>query len=257
MSSLPTFKVVLTGPAVAGKSQLLQRLVDNQFASHYTPTFGSDLRWAALPGAHLQIWDKGANKGFEPLTDIFFRGADAVVLVVDAGLYDVSQQIQHHVESLIVYTEAPIFVMLNKWDIAKSTDPSTYPVLPQNVFRVSAKEGTNVKESFQAVVDSLLRQPKSDKTQEKLSLSFEDLVLIHRRDAVKAQFDTLVRFTMKSIQNEIENLETKVHVKVPFGMLKSFRDIFETKLGYTYKHTDYLDGSDQVSLSWAEPNSEQ
>jgi small GTP-binding protein len=90
-SSEPTFKVILVGNSMAGKSALTLRLADNIYYADHTPTLGVDFKYA-LFAAHetglktnvrLNVWDSAGQDTFITVTQQFIRGADAAFLCYD------------------------------------------------------------------------------------------------------------------------------------------------------------------------------
>lgn len=209
-SELPLFKVVLTGPAQSGKSNLMQRLAHDKFTYEYLPTIGVDFRFVDLQGAKLQIWDTSGQAQFQTINSAYSRGADAVVIVVDVEDINIVKHIGEHVEMIRRYSNAPLFVMLNK------ADNLTKRILPVQdffkltdrlhfkVFQVSAESGKNVKESFQAITNQLnntirIKEPIEEEEEEKCSLSDTANRFTEKLLALKQ--------TMKERQEHLEDLE--------------------------------------------------
>lgn len=87
-------KVVLIGDGGTGKTSLRNRFLTNTFYPSYRATIGADFITKTLPldplnpegeKATLQIWDTAGQERFQSLGSAFYRGADAVVIAIDAS----------------------------------------------------------------------------------------------------------------------------------------------------------------------------
>ncbi|ATZ48392.1 Bcypt7 [Botrytis cinerea B05.10] len=86
--SIPTLKILLIGPSGAGKSALLIRYCDDQFDSESsTATIGVDfkLKTLSVHGSpyRLNLLDTAGQERFRTLSNSYYRGAHAVLLVYD------------------------------------------------------------------------------------------------------------------------------------------------------------------------------
>ncbi|KAF7875053.1 hypothetical protein EAF04_002225 [Stromatinia cepivora] len=86
--SIPTLKILLIGPSGAGKSALLIRYCDDQFDSESsTATIGVDfkLKTLSIHGKpyRLNLLDTAGQERFRTLSNSYYRGAHAVLLVYD------------------------------------------------------------------------------------------------------------------------------------------------------------------------------
>lgn len=84
---MPTLKVALLGDAGVGKSSLVARLHSNAFDDHQEPTIGASFQVHRLiVGATewmLEIWDTAGQERYRSLAPMYYRGADALVVVYD------------------------------------------------------------------------------------------------------------------------------------------------------------------------------
>ncbi|GAC74146.1 ras-related GTPase [Moesziomyces antarcticus T-34] len=86
-------KVVLIGDGGCGKTSMRNRFLTNSFFPSYRATIGADFITKTLPidaanpdgeKATLQIWDTAGQERFQSLGSAFYRGADAVIIALDA-----------------------------------------------------------------------------------------------------------------------------------------------------------------------------
>jgi small GTP-binding protein len=99
------FKVIMLGDAGAGKTSVVQRIVNDRLADGMTvPTCGVDIHWISYRVAgtssadvavtkdsadgnnvQLQLVDTAGTERYEALSTQFFRGAHAAIIVIDAS----------------------------------------------------------------------------------------------------------------------------------------------------------------------------
>ncbi len=94
------FKAVLAGDSKVGKSQLLARLVEDQFTSDYSATVGVDfgsktVRSKSGKRMKLQLWDTSGQERFHSVTTAYFPGAHAILLVYDVTNPKSFEHLQH------------------------------------------------------------------------------------------------------------------------------------------------------------------
>ncbi len=89
-----SIKVVLIGNTNAGKTSLRSRFLFQRFNAAYKATIGADFVAKTLPldpsdpdgaKATLCIWDTAGQERYAALGSSFYRGADAVILVIDSS----------------------------------------------------------------------------------------------------------------------------------------------------------------------------
>jgi len=81
-------KIILTGAAAVGKTELVQKFIKNRFAANYKLTVGvdiltKDVEFRQGEIATLSIWDIGGQQRFEFIRSTFYKGAAGALLVFD------------------------------------------------------------------------------------------------------------------------------------------------------------------------------
>jgi Ras-related protein Rab-7A len=118
-----------------------------------------------------QIWDTAGQERFKSLSQSFYRGSDACVIVYDVTNPESSVHVQEWKEEFIKYcdppnlAEFPFLILGNKCDGGDSA-AGQYRKRPnvrnEHHFYVSAKTGHNVEQSFQKVVEIAAAQSAYD-----------------------------------------------------------------------------------------------
>ena len=79
--------MIVVGDSAIGKSCLMQRICNNEFAEDHEVTVGVEFGTLLLRiegvNVKLQIWDTAGQESFQSITKIFYRGAHAVFLAYD------------------------------------------------------------------------------------------------------------------------------------------------------------------------------
>ena len=105
MSSRPTqFKVVLLGEGRVGKTSLVLRFCKGTFTDGQPPTIQASCLDKVLrigdKSLHLVIWDTAGQERFHALGPIYYRDADAALLVYDITDSDSFNKVKTWVKEL-------------------------------------------------------------------------------------------------------------------------------------------------------------
>jgi len=168
-------KVLLLGESSVGKTSIFHRYVKDEFPETYKATIGADfsskyITFDDKKDVILQIWDTAGQERYRSLGQGFFRGSDACVLV-----YDITDRssfdalITWHarfLEGVGTTSESAtktgfIFLLIgNKSDLEKDRQVSAdlaKKFAQDNgcaFFETSAKEGLQVQEAFDYIVET-------------------------------------------------------------------------------------------------------
>ena len=161
------FKVVLIGGSHCGKTSLTNRYVNGQFTANTLTT-----TQAAYYEKHIQtmgsecfldVWDTAGQERFHALTPMFYRDAEAALVVfdiTDAQSFTVSkkwvaelrQARGHDCYAVLVGNKTDLASQRTvSYDDAKSWADSQ----KMEYFETSAKTGSNVEQAFMALVKKL------------------------------------------------------------------------------------------------------
>ena len=84
---MPTLKVALLGDSGVGKSSLVARIQSDAFADDQEPTIGASFHVhqcrSGTTEYTLEIWDTAGQERYRSLAPLYYRNADALVVVYD------------------------------------------------------------------------------------------------------------------------------------------------------------------------------
>ncbi|KAK0426572.1 hypothetical protein QR680_009777 [Steinernema hermaphroditum] len=167
-------KVIVLGDSGVGKTSLLKQYVDHSFAQHYKATVGVDFLTKTLKVAKrsvtVQLWDTAGQERFQSLGCSFFRGADGVILTYDVTNRDSLRSLEHWKDDFLIQScpanpeNFPTVVVGNKIDRSDRkvslNSAEKFCLEHGNLphFEVSAKEGINVDEAVQTLIEKAVNQ---------------------------------------------------------------------------------------------------
>jgi small GTP-binding protein len=166
------FKVVLLGESAVGKSSLVLRFVKGQFHEYQESTIGAAFLTQTIciddTTVKFEIWDTAGQERYHSLAPMYYRGAQAAIIVYDITSQDSFVRAKTWVKELQRQASANIVIALagNKADLANGKravafeEAQTYADENSLLFmETSAKTAQNVNEIFLAIAKKL---PKND-----------------------------------------------------------------------------------------------
>ncbi|KAI0167468.1 rab5-like GTPase [Pestalotiopsis sp. NC0098] len=177
-------KLVLLGEAAVGKSSLVLRFVNNDFQENKEPTIGAAFltQKCNLPTRTIkfEIWDTAGQERFASLAPMYYRNAQAALVVYDLTKPTSLVKAKHWVAELQRQASPGIVIALvgNKLDLTSesaeadgegadgeesggarkvSTEEGKTYAEEENLlfFETSAKTGHNVSEVFTAIANAI------------------------------------------------------------------------------------------------------
>jgi len=171
-----TYKLVLLGDAGVGKTALAVQFVKGQFNEYTESTIGASFmnQTVTLPDGTLvkfQIWDTAGQERFHSLAPMYYRGAQAAIVVYDITTRHSFEKAQEWVRELQNQGDPNVVVTFigNKCDLenlrkVNADEARTYCDEHGLFFmETSAKMATNVSELFMKIAQQL---PKVQKQKE-------------------------------------------------------------------------------------------
>jgi len=157
------YKVVVLGDGTVGKTSLILRLIEDNFAKSYKQTIGVDFfvkRLQLTPSVQvaLQVWDIGGQSIFGKMINTYIRDSHAVVLAYDITNYSSFSDLQDWlrlVQKAFTGKKMPVVALVgNKTDLfhMQAIDLKTHKEFAEAnklySFFASAKTGDQVNMVF-------------------------------------------------------------------------------------------------------------
>lgn len=168
-----TLKLVLLGDGRVGKTSLVLRYVNNTFHEQQTATIQASYLTKRLnvggTVVTLAIWDTAGQERFHALGPIYYRDADAALLVYDVLDSDSFKRVKNWVKELRQMAPKNIILAIacNKSDLVQSQkvdlqDSERYAVsIGASHFVTSAKLNTGIDDVFLDIASRVLEQRKN------------------------------------------------------------------------------------------------
>ena len=173
-----SIKLVLLGEAAVGKSSIVLRFVSNDFSENKEPTIGAAfLTQRVKIDNHIvkfEIWDTAGQERFASLAPMYYRNAQAALVVYDVTKPQSFIKARHWVKELQEQASKNIIIALigNKIDLLDD-DPDERKVAKEEAeklaeeenllfFETSAKTAININEVFLKIGESIPLKNSSD-----------------------------------------------------------------------------------------------
>ncbi|XP_052813550.1 ras-related protein Rab-22A-like [Mya arenaria] len=153
-------KVVVLGSQGVGKTSVVIRYVGGMFSKAVSPTIGASFFTYKLTvddyRVKLQVWDTAGQERFRSMAPMYYRKANAAMLIYDITSSDTFYDIKDWVSELKRNVDTPIILCLvgNKCDLVDSrqvnvTDAQEYAdSIGALFFETSALKNTGIEEAF-------------------------------------------------------------------------------------------------------------
>ncbi|BEI96896.1 hypothetical protein CcaverHIS631_0204850 [Cutaneotrichosporon cavernicola] len=166
-----SFKLVLLGESAVGKSSLVLRFVRNEFSDFRESTIGGTSLGCRLGSTNIkfEIWDTAGQERYKSLAPIYFRNANAAIVVYDItqppeGSFDKAKA---WVRELKRQADPSIVIML----VGNKADMTSQRKVPRELAaefardedllfaEASAKTGDGVQDFFMEIAHKLPLAP--------------------------------------------------------------------------------------------------
>ena len=167
-------KIMVIGEIRVGKTALIKKYTSNIFGGDYLTTVGIDFQEKTLDidgkKVRMQIWDTAGEERFRNIAKNYFVQANGFLIVYDISCKDSFEKVKFWYEQIKLNAPKNIKYILvgNKCDleeireVQKEEGINLSKEYECNFFETSAKEGINVNEIFQTLVDNIIKDIKNN-----------------------------------------------------------------------------------------------
>ena len=163
------YKIVLLGDTGVGKTSIFNRYCKNKFESNYNSTIGVDFEVKKIEykkkDYSIEIFDIAGQERFQSIIDSYFRMGQGFFVIFDLTNKHSLDSLPKWIKKIKEKIEEPKYIILGNKDDLKNdqlNDDEIYGVLNElenfndnNFYRVSAKEGKNIKNVFNRMINFL------------------------------------------------------------------------------------------------------
>lgn len=155
------FKLVLLGESAVGKSSIVQRFVKDSFSDFKESTIGAAFLTQTVDidpntTVKFEIWDTAGQERYRSLASIYYRNAQAALVVYDITQKASLDKAKYWIKELQRQANSDIVIALvgNKTDLEDKREISTEEAetfakqMGLLFFEVSAKSGQGIHECF-------------------------------------------------------------------------------------------------------------
>jgi Ras-related protein Rab-11A len=156
------FKIVIIGDSSVGKSNIISRLVKNEFSQTTKPTIGVDFATKTFTfdkeQVKIQLWDTAGQERYHAIVSAYYRGSSGAIIV-----YDVTNQKSfENIRTIwmknlrnVCDENLPLMILGNKNDLEKDRAVSKLSgdelAMSEKLafFETSALSGDNINSAFE------------------------------------------------------------------------------------------------------------
>ena len=187
-------KILILGDSGVGKTSILIKYINNKFDESHIATIGVDYMDKTIKykniNIKLQIWDTSGQEKFRSIARNFYRNSDAIFIVFDLNNKDTYDSIKQWINDVEEYCPNIKKILLgNKSDLEKNVSEEIIKNFAKEnnlqYFETSAKNGTNIKEAFKAMVDLLLGGKSEQEILNGFALHESDLSIASENQTTK------------------------------------------------------------------------
>ena len=163
-----TFKVIVIGDTYTGKTSIIHQFTRGNFPeAHFTTPLPIE-HSKNVCGCNLDIWDTAGADEWQSMNSSVYHGSNAVIYLCaydsQKSLSDLKDEWYPKMTTFLSdFQKVKFFLAVNKSDLPKEEQTIEENEIRQiqteinatQLFYVSAKENTNVKELFEAVANEL------------------------------------------------------------------------------------------------------
>ena len=129
---LITTKIVILGDCFVGKSSILDRYINCKFLNNYRATLGLNFLTHDIITSNthyiIHLWDTAGSERFRSINTLFYRNAEACILVFDLTNYQSFSNISYWYDEFLINrtpnkpNEFPFVIIGNKADLINDNE---------------------------------------------------------------------------------------------------------------------------------------
>lgn len=177
------FKIVMVGDTNVGKTNIISRLINDEFIHNSKATIGVDFATKTFQIddalVKVQIWDTAGQERYHALVSAYYRGSSGAVLVYDATRKSTLENIKTSWLKNLRSTceeKMPMMLLGNKVDLCEANGSSSNNTIDKEIseeegrkaafsegmafFETSALSGKNIQIAFESFVRKIYEDQK-------------------------------------------------------------------------------------------------
>lgn len=173
--ALRKIKILMLGDSGVGKTSLVNRYTKDDFNFTLVGTVGVDFKVKKVnvdgEWINLQIWDTAGQENFHKITQSYYRGVQAIMLVYDVSEKKTFDSVEYWMKNIQSHAHSNVQVSLvgNKTDLRVGGQMACVDSVAglqiarkQNVphFETSAKTAENVDRAFYSLLEAVVRRDR-------------------------------------------------------------------------------------------------
>ena len=215
------FKIVLIGDSLTGKTNLLQKYINNEFDEYSKPTVGVELGSKILNiKNHIikaRIWDIAGSERYRVITSAYYKGSGGAFVVYDITNKKSFESLENHVNEVRkANNNISIFIIGNKSDseeerqISKEEGEAKSQKLNAKFLETSAKTGENVQKAFEMLMTEIYEiNTIKDKLNNKIEIN--EIIIEESLKNEEEQEDEHIEINKKCSLNEHKEKDAIIH----------------------------------------------
>lgn len=160
------YKILLIGGLNVGKSNLMERYVENAFTDRYGPGLDFNIKTEKIRGKifKLQIWDTGGQQRWDSINSSYYKGSHGIIIVYSiTDGYSFKEVTTRFLTNIKTYAPENVLTLLvgskcdeeDKREVSTDEGQRLAEKYNMNFFETSAKKNINVTEAFRAIIEAI------------------------------------------------------------------------------------------------------
>ena len=172
------FKMILIGDSGVGKTNILNRYINDTFSETTKSTVGVELGTKVEEYNNtkikVQIWDTAGQERYKSITKTYYKGAKGAFIVYDITNKDTFKNVDKWIQDLREFGEddAAILIVGNKSDLEEKREVTTEEVKKKAEIHkmayceTSALKSKNIDYAFQTLIKLVAEKMEKNKNEE-------------------------------------------------------------------------------------------